>query len=141
MCKFLLFGFGLAFCVMTSGVHATDKHPARTVELALTEGVVTGPDVKAHRGVRWIRADQDEIVELRWTADENVVLHLHGYNKTLRLGKGATSIMRVVARLVGRFPLIIQTPVTAKDDAPQPAPKPFYLEVRPRWPEGAKTRW
>ena len=65
----------------------------------------------AQRGVppaqRVLRATEGERVELRWSADERLVLHLHGYDIETRVAPGKSAVTAFAARLTGRFPVEI----------------------------------
>jgi hypothetical protein len=52
-----------------------------------------------------IRIYESEAVELHWTTDETVKLHLHGYDKELLVEPGKTAIMPITGRATGRFPV------------------------------------
>jgi hypothetical protein len=52
-----------------------------------------------------IRARQGELIELRWTSDEAVDLHLHGYDVELQVQPDAPASMVVEAFASGRFPI------------------------------------
>jgi hypothetical protein len=52
-----------------------------------------------------IRITENEIVDLRWSSDEAVELHLHGYDKKLQLGPGKTASMSITGHATGRFPI------------------------------------
>lgn len=54
-----------------------------------------------------IRVTEGDLVELRWTADEAVELHLHGYDIRLDLKSGAPEMMTFEAHTAGRFPVSI----------------------------------
>jgi hypothetical protein len=56
---------------------------------------------------RVLRAAEGERVELRWSADEPLVLHLHGYEIETRVEPGKPAITAFAARLTGRFPVAI----------------------------------
>jgi hypothetical protein len=56
---------------------------------------------------RVVRATEGERVELRWSSDEALVLHLHGYDIETRVAPGAPAVMAFTARLTGRFPVAI----------------------------------
>ncbi len=137
LCLFtgILCGFG--------SLQAADKDPAsevRIVRLALADGNVVGPDVRTASRIGWVRINQGEIVELRWSTDEHVSVQLNGFGKAVRLPKGTKSKIRVRATNPGRFPVVIKTLVSEveKDaktgDADQPSRNRmlFYLDVRPR---------
>jgi hypothetical protein len=54
-----------------------------------------------------LRAAEGERVELRWSADEPLVLHLHGYDIETRVAPGKPAVTAFAARLTGRFPVEI----------------------------------
>jgi hypothetical protein len=56
---------------------------------------------------RVLRATEGERVELRWSADEPLVLHLHGYDIETRVAPGKPAVTTFTARLTGRFPVEI----------------------------------
>jgi len=56
---------------------------------------------------RVLRATEGERVELRWSADEPLVLHLHGYDIETRIAPGKPAVTAFTARLTGRFPVAI----------------------------------
>jgi len=63
---------------------------------------------------RVLRAIEGERVELRWTADEPLVLHLHGYDIETRVSPGTQAVMAFAARLTGRFPVEIHGAAESK---------------------------
>lgn len=52
-----------------------------------------------------IRVTQGDDVELIWTSDEAVELHLHGYDLALELSAGEPGTLSFHARATGRFPV------------------------------------
>jgi hypothetical protein len=52
---------------------------------------------------RTVRAKQGATLELAFTADEPVELHLHGYDRYLTLEPGKEAVMRLDAKIAGRF--------------------------------------
>jgi hypothetical protein len=56
---------------------------------------------------RVLRATEGERVELRWSADEPLVLHLHGYEIETRVAPGRPAVTAFAARLTGRFRVAI----------------------------------
>lgn len=56
---------------------------------------------------RVLRATEGERVELHWSADEPLVLHLHGYDLETRVEPGKPAVTAFAARLTGRFPVAI----------------------------------
>ena len=86
-------------------VMAGDESPQaaiRTFELRIAHGRVP-------QAQRVLRATEGERVELRWTADEPLVLHLHGYDLETRVEPGKPAVTAFAAGLTGRFPVEIHT--------------------------------
>jgi hypothetical protein len=54
---------------------------------------------------RTIRATQGAMLELAFAADESVELHLHGYDRHLTVHPGEEAVMRLDAKIAGRFPI------------------------------------
>jgi len=52
---------------------------------------------------RTIRATQGAMLELAFDADETVELHLHGYDRILTVHPGEEAVMRLDAKVAGRF--------------------------------------
>jgi hypothetical protein len=74
--------------------------PARSFELRIERRRVP-------QSQRVLRATEGERVELRWTADEPLVLHLHGYDIETRVAPDKAAVTSFTARLTGRFPVAI----------------------------------
>ena len=64
------------------------KLPTLVVALEIEQGTVKGDDVA-----------------LRWTSDQAVTLHLHGYDIETKVPARGTAEMRFCARAAGRFPV------------------------------------
>jgi hypothetical protein len=67
-------------------------------------------DLKIERGqvpqnMRVIRVSQGDVVKLRWSTDQPLTLHLHGYDIEQVLERGAVAEMTFTARATGRFPV------------------------------------
>jgi len=92
-------------------------------------------DLKVERGrvaenMRLIRVKQGDVVKLRWTSDQVLVVHLHGYDIEKRVAPGGATEMAFTAQATGRFPIHVhaQGPGTrAHEDAPL-----VHVEVYPR---------
>jgi hypothetical protein len=52
-----------------------------------------------------VRVKEDDDVELRWTSDRPVTLHLHGYEIDAQVAPGKPSAMAFKAKFAGRFPV------------------------------------
>jgi FtsP/CotA-like multicopper oxidase with cupredoxin domain len=52
-----------------------------------------------------IRITEGDVVELRWTSDEAVELHLHGYDMEIQVRPEQPAAMVIEATATGRFPI------------------------------------
>ena len=88
----------LGACLAPRAIAGAEAAPAtlRTFEIRITERRVPPRQ-------RIVRATEGERVELRWSADEPLVLHLHGYDLETRVGPGKPAVTAFAARLTGRF--------------------------------------
>ena len=81
---------------------------------------------------RTLRVRQGDAVELRWTSERPMRLHLHGYDIELAIKPGEPAVMAFKAAIAGRFGLS-----TVRDDAGgnrgghQHGARVLYLEVYP----------
>lgn len=71
------------------------------------------------------RVIEGQTVELHWTSDKDLELHLHGYDILLKLKKNILGKMKFSADKTGRFP------VTIHDLGSHGHSAIFYLEVHP----------
>ena len=85
---------------------------------------------KPEGGVRTLRARQGERIVLRVHSDEEMTIHVHGYDAEKRAAPGALAEIAFVARWVGRFPVTAHLPPTSSD-AHRREPTLLYLEVHP----------
>jgi hypothetical protein len=94
-------------------------------------------DIKIERGrvldtMRLIRVIEDDVVKLRWTSDQPLILHLHGYDIEKRIAAGAVSEFAFTAYATGRFPIHVHTQgAGAGGHAHEEAPL-TTIEVYPR---------
>jgi hypothetical protein len=70
----------------------------RVIEVRIEKRKVVAPK-------RAIRITENETVELRWSSDEVVKLHLHGYDRELTVRPGIPASMPITGRATGRFPI------------------------------------
>jgi hypothetical protein len=102
---------------------------ARGAELAFKLRIENGrvPD-----DMRVVRVKQGDVVTLRWSVDQSMILHLHGYDIERRVEPGAVGEMSFTAGATGRFP------VHAHPVGPHPGSRAHeeaplvYVEVYPR---------
>jgi hypothetical protein len=87
----------IVLCCVAAATAAADE---RLVELRVEyQRLVAGPSV--------VRVPQGTELELRWTVDRPMALHLHGYDIEIEAAPGAPAAMRLTARATGRFPVEI----------------------------------
>ena len=80
--------------LLAAGPASADK----AFELMLVEGRLPGRSDT-------LRVKRGEKVELRWTSDRPMQLHLHGYDIEVRVAPQAPATMSFVAKVAGRFPI------------------------------------
>jgi FtsP/CotA-like multicopper oxidase with cupredoxin domain len=92
-------------------------------------------DLKVERGrvaetMRLIRVKEGDVVKLRWTSDQALVVHLHGYDIEKRIAPGSAVEMTFTAHATGRFPVHVHAQ-GARGGAHEEAPL-VNVEVYPR---------
>jgi hypothetical protein len=94
-------------------------------------------DIKIEGGrvpdtMRLIRVNEGDLVKLRWTSDQPIVLHLHGYDIERRVAPGAVTELAFRAYATGRFPIHVHAQgAGASGQAHEDAPL-ATIEVYPR---------
>ena len=71
----------------------------RTVDIEINKGKVVGK-----KSARVVRGDT---VILRWSSDQRLELHLHGYDVRTTVSPGTPAEMKIRTRATGRFPVEI----------------------------------
>ena len=97
---------------------AAAEPSSKAFELAIANGRVA----PAQGTVRVRKGDK---VELRWTSDRRMALHLHGYDIETTVTPEAPAVMSFQARIAGRFP-VSEHAHGARHERPL-----LYLEVHP----------
>jgi copper(I)-binding protein len=111
------------FVVLVSKSYQRSKdNQLQRFSLAIEHGKVNVKD-------ETIRIRQGDVVELHWSSDRNLTLHLHGYDIEADVRPGSPVVMRFVAFATGRFPVEIHG--SSHGGAHNQAAL-LYLEVRPR---------
>lgn len=83
-----------AFPAITSYGEST-----KTVDIVIKNGKVVGKNS--------VRVSKGDTVVLRWSSDQRLELHLHGYDVETTVSPGALAEMKIRARATGRFPVEI----------------------------------
>ena len=82
--------------------------------------------------MRLIRVNEGDVVKLRWTSDQPIVLHLHGYDIEKRVAPGTITELAFTAYATGRFPIHVHAQgAGAGGQAHEDAPLAI-IEVYPR---------
>ncbi len=104
---------------------------------AVSLGAQLAFDIRIEHGripdnMRLIRVREGDVVTLRWTTDQPLVLHLHGYDIEQRVAPGSVAELAFTAYATGRFPIEIHAPAArAAGPAHEEAPL-VVIEVYPR---------
>ena len=112
----------LALTLVLAGTGA--KADEVTFDLRIERGQVPAKS-------RLVRVRQNDLVRLRWSSDQPIALHLHGYDIEQKVEPGAISEMKFTARATGRFPVQEHKPQAAGGGHTHGAPI-VQLEVLPR---------
>ena len=96
----------------------SDPSSAKVFELVIKDGrlVAASNTIKVKRG---------DDVELRWSSDRPITLHLHGYDIERKVAPQSTAAMAFKAKLPGRFP------VSEHQHGSRHERTLLYLEVHP----------
>ena len=86
--------------IQASSATASDSAPIKRFELHIHEGKVILDD-------QTIRATQGDHIELTWSSDKSIELHLHGYDIHTYVASNSPAIMHFKAHATGRFPVEI----------------------------------
>ena len=91
-------GMGLLLSGTLMGGAVAQENSPRVIEVRVENRKVVAPEEA-------IRITQGDVIELRWSSDEAVELHLHGYDVELHVGPDAPATMAIEAFAAGRFPI------------------------------------
>jgi hypothetical protein len=110
-------------------VAATSTYLAMAAELIFDLRIEHG---HVPESMRLIRVKEGDVVRLRWTTDQAVMLHLHGYDIERRIVSGAVTELTFKASATGRFPIYVhEQGERAESHAGHEAPL-IDVEVYPR---------
>ncbi|MDB6000482.1 MAG: hypothetical protein JWP52_2181 [Rhizobacter sp.] len=77
---------------------SASKAASKVFELPLTNGAVAAQNAT-------LKVTQGDNVELRWTSDRPINLHMHGYDFMATVTPQKPAVMAFNAKLPGRFPV------------------------------------
>jgi len=97
---FLLAGLasGVAFPPVPAILHVHAQAQRKVFELTLAKG-------RMMQGGDTLRVRRGDEVELRWSSDRRMVLHLHGYDIEATVTPKSPAVMSFRADVAGRFPV------------------------------------
>jgi len=72
-----------------------------------------------------VKVNQGDDLEIRWSSDKPMGLHLHGYDIEVKVSPQTPAVMSFKANIPGRFP------IEAHGQGPGRHPPILYLEVHP----------
>jgi FtsP/CotA-like multicopper oxidase with cupredoxin domain len=110
---------GLLAATLAAIALAAAAAPPKVLSFAVANGAVAGLDADT------VAVRQGDDLELRWTSDRPMELHLHGYDIEKKVSPGAPAVMAFKASIPGRFP------VEQHGQGPGRHKPVLYLEVRP----------
>ncbi len=84
--------------LVASGAGLAQSKNRRTINLEIRDGKVTVAE-------KTIRVSEGEEVDIKWTTDETVALHLHGYDVQALAKPDRSVSMTFQAHTAGRFPI------------------------------------
>jgi hypothetical protein len=121
--RLLSASWALALALITAGAPAVAAE--LTFDIKIDHGRV--PDT-----MRLSRVNEGDVVKLRWTSDQPIVLHLHGYDIEKRVAPDAVTELAFTAYATGRFPIHVHAQgAGASGHAHEDAPL-ATIEVYPR---------
>jgi len=82
--------------------------------------------------MRFVRVNQGDVVKLRWSSDQAVIVHLHGYDIERRVTPGEIVEMVFEARVTGRFPVHVHASGATAGRPAREESALVYVEVYPR---------
>jgi hypothetical protein len=106
------------FVGMVTSAVAADAVLRKVLTLSVVNGAVAGVGDT-------VRVQQGDDVELRWSSDKPMELHLHGYDIEVKVSPQAPAVMSFKANIPGRFP------VEPHGQGPGHHRPVLYLEVHP----------
>lgn len=107
----------LAFVSLPAIATAEDRH----FDLALKAGALP-------KNLQTIKVKQGDSVELKWTSDQPIKMHLHGYDMQIAVDPGEPTVTAINAKIAGRFSV---EKLAEKGGGHHHGGKILYFEVHP----------
>jgi len=113
--------FLIALLICMAAPVAARAQDVRRFDLGLKAGELP-------KDQRTIKVKQGDSVELRWTSDQPIRLHLHGYDVEVVIKPGEPTVTALKAKIAGRFSV---EKLADKPGGHQHGGKVLYFEVHP----------
>ena len=113
-----------AFAALFLAACAAAAAESRSVDVRLVGG-------RLEAAPRTIRLTRGEELVLRVGSDEELTVHVHGYDIVSPVHPGMSATLAIRARLVGRFPVTAHLPEAKGSGKRRHEPVLLYLEVHP----------
>ena len=107
----------LAVVALPSLATAEERH----FDLALKAGTLP-------KDMQTIKVKQGDSVELKWTSDQPIKMHLHGYDMEIAVKPGEPTVTAINAKIAGRFSV---EKLAEKGGGHHHGGKILYFEVHP----------
>ena len=110
---------GALFAALSCAAVAADPAPHRAMAFSVVNGAVSGVAGDT------LKVQQGDELELKWTSDKPMELHLHGYDIEVKVGPKTPAVMSFKANIPGRFS------IEQHGQGPGRHKPVLYLEVHP----------
>jgi hypothetical protein len=107
----------VAIVALPMMAHAEERH----FDLALKAGVLP-------KELQTIKVKQGDSVELKWTSDQPIKMHLHGYDMQIAVKPSEPTVTAINAKIAGRFSV---DKLAEKGGGHHHGGKILYFEVHP----------
>jgi hypothetical protein len=111
-------GLACALILLALAGSAASAPSHKVLTFAVVKGALAG-------AADTVKVQQGDDLELRWTSDKPIELHLHGYDIEVKVSPQAPAVMSFKANIPGRFP------VEQHGQGPGHHRPVLYLEVHP----------
>jgi len=115
---------GALFILLSCSALAADAPQHRALDFSVVNGAIANA---AAAGIAedTLKVQQGDEIELKWSSDKAMELHLHGYDIEVKLAPQKPAAMKFKASIPGRFP------IEQHGQGPGHHKPVLYLEVRP----------
>jgi FtsP/CotA-like multicopper oxidase with cupredoxin domain len=111
--------FGALAATLCGASMAADEAQRKAMAFSVVNGAVAGVPGDT------VKVKQGDDLELKWSSDKPMELHLHGYDIEVKVSPQAPALMKFKANIPGRFP------IEQHGQGPGHHKAVLYLEVHP----------